>query len=382
MEVEVPNSRRFLAIAVLVATSLGHSTKAGSFSNSAGTWSWWVSGQGQTGWTQNPNTFGSRAGAFSAPAASTPAAPAPQPSALSTPVYSASSASVSAPLIAVPYNNPTPAAQPVSTYVAPSTANYSPPVSAPVLTPQPTAISPSNHVDGFINMGTGPYLADSSITTGGSQPWYNTPLVNNFFGGAPTAQQKADFSNAVLRDVQQTFAQSGVNVSLTNDPNVAANHTLSLVSNTSAALLPSAIGMTQLGGNGFSFMDQEAKSAQTLNQLELIVAHNVSHELMLAFGVGENYDHTGNYIDAPNASFSMMTSNSATFSKAAADALNQALQMAGSNTNSTGSQFAQEVGAAPVPEPAAIAVWTVGALLAMVTYRKRLLTNPSADPVV
>ena len=64
--------------------------------------------------------------------------------------------------------------------------------------------------------------------------------------------------------------------------------------------------MTHMGGSGFSFIDQEAKSAQSLDQLEWIVAHNVSHELMLAFGVGENYDQTGNYIDARNANWSMM----------------------------------------------------------------------------
>ena len=58
--------------------------------------------------------------------------------------------------------------------------------------------------------------------------------------------------------------------------------------------------------------------AQNLDQLEWIVAHNLSHELMLAFGVGENYDHTGNYIDAPVANWAMMTSPNATFSPAAA----------------------------------------------------------------
>ena len=49
--------------------------------------------------------------------------------------------------------------------------------------------------------------------------------------------------------------------------------------------------MTQVGGNGFSFIDQIAPSAHSLDQLEWIVAHNISHELMLAFGVPEKLRH-------------------------------------------------------------------------------------------
>ena len=34
-----------------------------------------------------------------------------------------------------------------------------------------------------------------------------------------------------------------------------------------------------------------------------MVAHNVCHELMLAFGVPEVYDNTGNFIDATIANW-------------------------------------------------------------------------------
>ena len=83
--------------------------------------------------------------------------------------------------------------------------------------------------------------------------------------------------------------------------------------------------MTQVGASGFSFIDKIAPSAQSVDQLEWIVAHNISHELMLAFGVPENYDQTGTYIDSKVASWSMMVSPTSTFSPAAAAAITQAL---------------------------------------------------------
>ncbi len=124
-----------------------------------------------------------------------------------------------------------------------------------------------------------------------------------------------------MQRVEQTFQQSGVPLTLTLNSTDPATHTLSLVSNTTSNTTPGVIGMTQIGGSGFSFIDQEAQSAQSLDQLEWIVAHSISHELMLALGVGENYDQTGNYIDARNANWAMMVDPNATFSQAAAQAL-------------------------------------------------------------
>ena len=375
-EVYVAYSKRCLALAVVISATFGNSTRAASSSSSSSNRYWWAYAQSHANWSARPWAASQNYLPVPSSALSTPAAPSDYPSTVAPqPVRNTpstqSSASFSAPLFAVPYqsnNSQNTVSQPAAPIVAPVTSVYNAPVSAP-LTTTPAPSTPP--VNGFINMGTGPFPSDSAITTGGTQPWYNSPYLNNFFGGHPTPEQQANFSNAVLQDVQHSFALSGVNVTLTNNPNVPADHTLSVVSNTSAALLPSAIGMTQVGGSGFSFMDQEAKSAQTLQQLEQIVAHNVSHELMLAFGVGENYDHTGNYIDAPNASFAMMTNPSATFSTEAANALNQALQQGKSLDNSSG-QFAQEIDPKPVPEPATIAIWTCGALLGMVFHRKRL----------
>jgi hypothetical protein len=234
--------------------------------------------------------------------------------------------------------------------------------SAPSAPPTPQPVTPA---DAFINLGLGPYPEASLITTGNAQPWYDSTQITRFFGGQqPTAQQQTDFGNAILQRVEQTFSQSGVPITLTDNPAVQAAHTLSLVSNTSAAPLADAIGMTELGQSGFSFIDKIAGSAQSLDQLEWIVAHNISHELMLAFGVGENYDHTGNYIDAPVANWAMMTSPGATFSSAAAQAL-----QAGGLSGQSGILGAQVESAQNVPEPATAIVWLV-ALGALVLVRR------------
>jgi hypothetical protein len=221
----------------------------------------------------------------------------------------------------------------------------------------PAALAdPTPPVDAFINLGAGPYPEESTITTGNSQPWYDSTQIAGFFGGQPTAAQQSSFDTTVLQRVEQTFSQSGVPITLTDHPAVAADHTLSLVSNTASSSTNSAIGMTDLGKNGFSFIDSIAPSAQSLDQLEWIVAHNLSHELMLAFGVGENYDRTGNYIDAPMASWAMITSPSAIFSAAAAQALlNQ-------NLGGQAGIVAEQLGTTQtVPEPATVAVWLLAA---------------------
>jgi hypothetical protein len=173
-----------------------------------------------------------------------------------------------------------------------------------------------------------------------------------------------------MQRVQQSFSQSGVSVTLTDNPNVSALHTISVVSNTTSASLPSAIGMTQVGGNGFNFIDVSAKSAQTLDQLEWIVAHNISHELMLAFGVPEKYDTTGNYLDAKMASYSMMVNPNATFSAAAAQAITQAL--ASQNIVGSSEQLgAQGIGGSSVPEPTTLAIWALAATALLVARRTR-----------
>jgi hypothetical protein len=242
-------------------------------------------------------------------------------------------------------------------------------VTSDTASPSTPAPATTTSADAFINLGTGPFALAGQITTGGAQAWYNSPAVNSFFGGPPTDQQITSFDNTVLQRIQQTFAQSGVNVSLTLNPSVPAAHTLSLVSNTVSITDATVIGMTQVTASGISFFDNEAKSAQTLDQLQWIVAHNISHELMLAFGVGEDFDKSGNYIDARNANWSMMVSPSATFSSAAAQALINALTYA--PPIASGLQEAQVIDGTSVPEPTTVAIWATGLLAAVVLGRKR-----------
>jgi hypothetical protein len=215
-------------------------------------------------------------------------------------------------------------------------------------------------VSAFINLGNGPYPQQSAITTGNALPWYNSAQVGSFFGGQPTPQQIQNFDNAILQRVQQTFSQSGLGITLTTNPNVPALHTISLVSNTSSNSLGDAIGMTQVGKNGFSFIDHIAPSAQSLDQLQWIAAHNISHELMLALGVTESYDQTGKYIDAKMANWSMMVSPSSTFSPAASQALAQVL--ASQSTSDSAYQLGAQELPPPVPEPATLAVWATAAV--------------------
>jgi hypothetical protein len=254
-------------------------------------------------------------------------------------------------------------AQPVAPVVT------APAVSAPAAVVAPVSQPPV--YDAFINLGSGPYPDANYLTTGGAQPWYNSPQVAALFGGTPNAQQQAQFTQAVLQDVQQTFANSGVPVTLTTNPNASAAHTLSVVSNTVSSWGP-VLGLTNIGSNGFDFINQAAQSATNVSQLELIVAHNVSHELMLAFGVPENYDQTGNFIDARNANLSMMLNPNATFSQSAAQAL---LAQNFLDSNEPIHQGAQVIGAQvlngqTVPEPSTIAAWTL-ALGGIVVARSR-----------
>jgi hypothetical protein len=254
---------------------------------------------------------------------------------------------------------------------------------APVAQPQVMAPATSSApVDAFVNLGNGPYPLENSITTGNAGAWYNSSQITGLFGGQPTAQQIQSFDSAVLQQVQQTFSLSGVGVTLTDNPNVAALHTLSLVSNTSSATLSSAIGMTQVGASGFSFIDKIAPSAQSIDQLESIVAHNISHELMLAFGVPENYNQSGNFIDSTVANWAMMVSPTATFSPAAAQAINQAL--AAQSTMSSAPQLGAQLVSDQVPEPATLVLWTVaGAALIVARRRSRgsRTTKTQADLV-
>jgi hypothetical protein len=234
-------------------------------------------------------------------------------------------------------------------------------------TPAPAA-TPS--VDAFLNLGSGPYPQENALTTGGAQPWYDSSAVKALFGGPPTDAQKADFSSTVLQRVEKTFQLAGVPVTLTTDPNTSAAHTLSVVSNTVSSWGP-VLGLTILGDSGFSFIDQDAKNAQSVDQLEWIVAHNVAHELMLAFGVPEVHDQSGHYIDSTVGDLAMFLDPNATFSPSAA----QDLLSRNFLTNSQQGTFAAQ-DAQAVPEPATFLLWTVMAGAVVAVQRRRTRSQP------
>jgi hypothetical protein len=251
-------------------------------------------------------------------------------------------------------------------------------VPAPTLTPVSTAsfnslpsasttpLSPP--VDAFINLGQGPYAEASTITTGTPQPWYTSPAAISAFGGAPTSAQQAGFADQVISDVQRTFSNSGINISLTDDPNTPARHMLSVVSGASYGPNPNAIGITDVGANGFGFIDK-LSYATTPDQLAWAVAHNVSHELMHALGVASHSDTTGDYLDAAVANWSMLTDPNTRFSPAAVSLIDAALN-GGPTASGLGLDGAQTL-EAPVPEPSTVVVWMASALGAGFMARRR-----------
>ncbi len=218
-----------------------------------------------------------------------------------------------------------------------------------------TQMSQTSAADAYLDLGPGTYAGAGFLASGNPQAWYNSPQVVQLFGGVPDAQQQQSFDQAIMQRVQQTFQLSGINLALTENAGASALHTMSLVSNSSSAAFPGAIGTTDLGANGMSFIDPMAQSAQSVDQLEWIVAHNISHELMLAFGVGENYDQTGNYIDARNANFAMLVDPNATFSAGAAAAIKS--QLPNSSFEQVFQPGPQSIAPTPAPEPSTVAIW-------------------------
>jgi hypothetical protein len=259
-----------------------------------------------------------------------------------------------APAAVVSYSNPSPTFTNVT-----NTTALTPVFNSNV----PTGGAASQTADAYLNFGGSNYLESSSLTTGGIQPWYTSPSVTKFFNGAtPDVQQQANFENLVLQDVQHTYAISNLFPKLTLDPNTPSNHMMSIVSGASYGPNSNAIGITDVGHNGFGFIDKFSY-ATSIEQLAMAVAKNMSHELMHAFGVGTHPDTTGNYIDAGTASWNLLTNADSSFSPAAASLI--AATNFGGSSSSTSSSFQtidgqQEILAAPVPEPMTVTIWAVG----------------------
>ena len=231
--------------------------------------------------------------------------------------------------------------------------------------------------DAFVNLTDGKYAEASNLTTGTPTAWYNSPIAAQVFGGVPNAQQRSDFTAAVLADVQHTFSLAGVPVNLTTDPNAQAAHTLSVVSGASYLQNPATIGITDVGQNGFDFIDKMT-SAQTPQDLELAVAHNVSHELMHAFGIAVHHDTTGDFVDAGSASWSLLTNPNATFSPDTVQDLLSRSFTAGGVNGLLGGQSGQEIdgeqtiAAQTVPEPSTVILWTLIGGIGLVRARRRM----------
>jgi hypothetical protein len=244
-------------------------------------------------------------------------------------------------------------------------------------------------VDALLNFTSSNFLEAAQLATGNPQAWYLSPSVSKAFGGTPTSDQQTSFEQQVLQDVQQTFSLSGLHPSLTLDPTVHAAHTLSVVSGASYGANANAIGITDVGQNGFGFIDKLSYSTNPTD-LAWAVAHNVSHELMHAFGVAVHHDQTGNYVDAATASWSLLTNPNTTFSSAAAQDIASQLAQAHSNPTSAVSLGAQVLrpkvrvidgdqelivpAPAPVPEPGALAVWSI-AIAGTIGYMRKKSRN-------
>jgi hypothetical protein len=200
--------------------------------------------------------------------------------------------------------------------------------------------------------------------------------VTKYFGGLePNAQQQADFTNTVLAHVQQTFQLSdGLAPRITLDPSVPANHTMSVVSGASFPDNPNAIGITNVGNNGFSFLDK-LSYGKSLDELQWGLAHNIAHELMHAFGVGGHDDQTGHYLDAAVASWDMLTDPATKFSDTAiADMRSRAFGPNFGNGGVAGAlqlEGDMEILATPVPEPTTWLLWGLAGSVVLFKARRQ-----------
>ena len=332
---------------VLLTTALAAGARADSLTvgSSDAPWTYYLTGNDFSGLRSN----------LSAPS------PAPTPTLNAT--FSASNASTLAPA-------------PLAWTVADPTANTFNAATALAAPPSPSPSSSTGGAyDAFINFGTGNLPELSQLTVGSAQPWYDSPSVTKLFNGqAPNAAQQAQFTTDVLNDVKQTFALAGLSPKLTIDPTATANHTISVVSGVSYGPNAEAIGITDVGRNGFGFIDK-LSYANTVTDLEWAVAHNVAHELMHAFGVAIHPDQTGTYVDAATATWSVLTDPNSTFSPAAASLIQATNFGAANASGALGTELMvdgdQEILAAPVPEPAAVAAWSLVVAVACLRARRR-----------
>ncbi len=252
-----------------------------------------------------------------------------------------------------------------------SSSSFAPPQAAP-----PQAVSTPSTVDAFINFGSGPYSEANTLTTGNAQPFFNSPAFTHLFGaGGPTSADVSNFENEVIATIQKTYNQAGLAIGLTTDPTVAAAHTMSVVSGASWVGNANAIGITDVGHNGFSFIDKFS-GATTVDQLATAIGHNLSHELMHAFGIANHPEQSGPYVDAAASTLQTLSDPNTAFSPVAAQLLStlnfQAVgqSILSSSQNVDGNQILLP-DPATVPEPSTVALWTLAGGLLAARRRRR-----------
>lgn len=293
--------------------------------------------------------------------AAAPIAPAPAPPVVFTPAAVPAPVAPVAPVVSAPAAPaPAPAPAPVqnislATGIATPPYATSFPAAAPTAPAAPATLSSGPPATAYINMGSGPYAEANTLTGGNPQPWYESPVVAKFFNGTPTSTQQMSFQQAIVQDVNQTYHLANIPITLTTNPGSPALHTISLVSGASDPSLPNAVGVTDIGHNGFSFIDKLG-GASNLTQFEWVVAHNIAHELMHAIG-GEHHDTTGLFLDSAQTQWSAMINPNTTFSPAAVQDIEGHLTASAAQT---GNFDGQMLSGQPVPEPSTLLIGLAG----------------------
>ena len=247
----------------------------------------------------------------------------------------------------------------------------------------PQAPAPVASYDAFINFGNAPYAEQGLLAPGTAQPWFTSSAVTTALGHTATMADLNGFAQTVLARVESTFANSGLNVNLTTDPSAHADHMISVASGLSSTTNPDAVGVTDVGRNGFDFIDKLGY-ATSLDQLEWAVAHNVAHEMMHAFGGSHHTTPEGTNLDAPSSPWSVMIDPNTKFSAASVAEMTYNLRQGGLQSKyGIGAEGVdvdgQELSGQPVPEPATLALWAALAGAAgMIRYRRPSRSRPAA----
>lgn len=306
---------------------------------------------------------------------SPPATPSPRPDNLPAPRFEPLSVQ---PVLTLPANS---VPSPVLTTPSPTPE----PIGLGILNPPDASVTLPSRYDAFVNFTAGPYPAAGRLTSGNLQPWYTSPVVQKLYGNrTPTPDEQWQFTQNVVSEVRDTYLQSGLDISLTTDPAAQAAHTLSVVANGGFPGNDRAIGIADLGGDGFTFIDKFTE-ADTLAELETSIAKNVAHELMHTFGV-DHQDSSGQYLDAAVNSWNTLFDTNTAFGPDAVAKLAAAnfqdrfdsITLAGLHEASSAHRLgtcschlASPLGAQQaVPEPTTVALWSVIIVGAVVAHRR------------